>query len=535
MSGVPISDCDFAAAQPFGFCVDGEGRLCLVGSSLASRHGLAVGDPALDHFEITGRGANGDLLALPTGPKRALALRLRNGSLIVRGCLLELEDGRRAFLGSPVVSSLEEAKTFALKLGDFPPHDPTPDLLLNLQTTETSLRDARKLSKDLEVALAEAKAAVDAKSRFLAVMSHEIRTPLNGFGAMVDLLRHSALTPAQEEQVDVIDDCAKVLLQLINDILDWSRNDAQSVELQAEATAVERVVSAAVSNFEAQALTKGVALELQIAADVPEWVRIDPARTRQVVANLVGNAVKFTSRGSVRVEVDRVSPERLRIDVRDSGIGVPEEARGRLFRPFEQVDGSRTRRYGGSGLGLSIARQLARAMGGDVELHTTSEQGSVFRFEFQFEPAEAQQRIADEARADVALPSGLRVLVAEDERTNQLIIRRLLTRLAVECDVVSDGLQAVEAIEYEAYDLVLMDMMMPNLSGIDACRRIRSSDVEWRDLPIVACSAAVFDTDRQEASRAGMDGFLSKPVRLEQLRETLVRHLVDTDDDQDAA
>lgn len=525
MDGVHISGADFAIAHPFGFCVDRDGRLCLVGASLEKRHGLSVGELVGAHVTLTDHGVSKDVLEVEVGPKRPLEVRLKHCGLVLRGCLIAIDDGCRLFLGSPVVSSLSEARERELYFGDFPPHDSTPGLLLNLQSSETSLRDARRLSADLEVALAKAEGAAEAKSRFLAVMSHEIRTPLNGFGSMVDLLRKSDLSPAQDELVDVIDDCSQVLLQLITDILDWSRNEARGVELVPAPTMLARVVSAAAGNFEAQAQSKGVEIELVFALGLPVWVRIDASRVRQVVANLVGNAVKFTSTGTVRVDVSSVEQGRLRIDVKDSGIGVPEQARAYLFEPFEQVDSSRTRQYGGSGLGLSIARQLARAMGGDVVLAETSPTGSVFRFEFTVE-------LADDATADVApkveekaLPGGLRVLVAEDERTNQLIIRRLLDRLGVECDVVENGDEAVRAFESERYDVILMDMMMPVLSGSDACRRIRASENPRRGLPIVACSAAVFDADRQEAHDAGMDDFLAKPIRLEELRAVLAKQV----------
>ena len=280
-------------------------------------------------------------------------------------------------------------------------------------------------------------------------------------------------------------------------------------------------MSQAVANFRALAEERGVQLGMNCCCNGVHWVAIDPERTRQVLANLIGNAIKFTSEGRVDVALETTGG-RLVVDVVDTGVGIPEASRGRMFEPFMQADSSTTRRFGGTGLGLAISRQLARAMGGDVELVRSDATGSHFRFSAHA-PAAAPPVVATAAPAARAPErfDGLRVLVVDDDATNQVIAQRLLGKLGAEATVVGDGMAAVEAAQNGAYDLILMDLMMPVMGGIEAAQRIRASTGQSKAAPIVAFSASTFASDHAAAQAAGMNGFLEKPVRLAGVRDVL--------------
>ncbi|MEL6713764.1 MAG: ATP-binding protein [Planctomycetota bacterium] len=398
-----------------------------------------------------------------------------------------------------------------------------------MQAASTALSDARALSEKLETALTEARAAVEAKSRFLAVMSHELRTPMNGVGSMVDLLMGTELVDEQREVLSTIDLCARTLHVLVDDILDYSKLEADGVELESIPFDPVAVAEQAARLFEVSAQERGVEVSVELRPGVPRRILGDPHRVRQVLSNLVGNAVKFTEEGSVTLVLAR-SGERLSATVVDTGVGIPESAQPTLFEPFTQADVSTTRNHGGTGLGLTISRELARLMGGDVSLVESSERGTTFRFDFDFEHAEALPA-ASEAAPCPARPSGIddlagrSILVVEDNPTNRLVAQRLLEKLGVAVTLAEDGAQAIEEVADQPFDLVLMDLMMPNVDGATAARAIRQLDVEWRGLPIIAFTAGAFDEDREVAASAGMCGFLQKPVRLEQLEAVLLEHI----------
>ena len=518
----------FSASFPFSFIVGRSGELELVGAGLNRR--LDGARRVEDAFEILAPSRCQGLHEVAANPGSTVILRIVNSSLELRGQAFFLDGGERyAVIASPVARSLDQIRASGLQLIDFPPSDPTPDLLLSMQATKTALADARALSNRLESALHEARSAVAAKSRFLAVMSHEIRTPMNGLGSMVDLLQRSDLCDDQADLVDTIDECARTLHILVDDILDLSRLEADSVQLESCPFRPREVVDQALRLFRTKADEKGLALSVRAEERVPAQVLGDPHRTRQVLMNLLGNALKFTESGGVSVVLDAPSPGVLEITVSDTGPGISESAREGLFMPFTQADSSTTRTHGGTGLGLTISRELARAMGGDVELVASSEEGSTFRMVFTHGDVDEETAARDAATADAdeapRSVEGARVLVAEDHPTNRRIAERLLQKLGVVPTVVEDGAEAVEIVSQRPFDLILMDLMMPNLDGPGAARQIRALDVPWSDLPIVAFTAGAFDRDREVARESGMEGFLEKPVRMEVLRATLAEHL----------
>lgn len=520
----------FEQAFPFGFVADEHGVVQVFGSALRRRMDTDDPRPIVDDlFElIRPRGPERIASAVGMG-KRITLLRTRKDGLQLKGQLVPSgADGAFVFLGTTAVQSLEEMRSFDLQLIDFAAHDSTPDLLMMLQANEASLEDARKMGIELEAAVDTAEAASDAKGRFLAMMSHEIRTTLNGLGSMVDILKGTELEGEQVEAVEVMDTSSAQLSTLLNDILDLSRIESGAVTVESIPFDLKSAIENVMRLFRAKAEERGLDLSLELDPNLSPWIQGDPTRVRQVLSNLVGNALKFTSQGRVSVRVMPLEGNLIRFDVQDTGSGVPEASRANLFEPFGQADHTITRRFGGTGLGLAICRQLCELMGGDIILAESSEFGSTFRFTITAlaaeEPTvEPAQRATHEAFSDL---SSLSVLVAEDHPTNRLIVRRLLDRLSVEADIVEDGALAVEAVRARNYDVVLMDLGMPVMDGASACRAIRELDVAWNDLEVIAFTAGVFHEDREAARDAGMSGFLTKPVRLPHLREALARAAV---------
>jgi len=529
---ISISRERFAESFPFGFILDHEHRISVVGEVLGRRRDVLEGTAADAAFEVLRPRDLNSIAAIEPSTGLTVVLRHRVSNLSIKGSMIPLEAGGQvAFIGSPVLRSVSEVAEQELTLTDFPPSDSTPDLLLVMQTSRTALNDARELGKELSAALNDAHAAVRAKERFLAVMSHEIRTPLNGFGAMIDLLRTTELTREQREQISTMDSCAQSLLALVNDILDLSKLEASGADLERRPVSLPEVVQRAAAQFEAEALAKSLRFDVDCDEELRAPRLGDERRIGQVIANLLGNAVKFTTAGSIRLRLEPLSGGSVRITVSDTGIGIAKAAQPFLFDPFTQADDSVTREFGGTGLGLAISSELARAMGGALELLHSDSDGSTFAFTFEAEPVKGSAKpaaIAEEAApasSDLVLFPGARVLIVEDNQMNQVIARRLVRKLGADAEVVSNGRAAVNAIAAAPFDLVLMDLMMPVMAGTEATREIRQLDVAWRDLPVVAFTAGAFEHNREDALASGMDGFLEKPVRLLLLQELMLQFL----------
>ena len=386
----------------------------------------------------------------------------------------------------------------------------------------------------------DARAANRAKSDFLATMSHEIRTPLNGVIAMADHLLEKTLPSDHREPLEIISKSSEHLLRVINDILDYSKLEAKKVEFEKRPFAVASLVENVVEMFAVQADDKGLRLDVRFAPDLPAQVSGDAARLRQILLNLVSNAIKFTERGHVCVEVacrddvpDLAKPEpqaRLVFIVRDSGVGMSEEALSHLFTEFWQADNTISRRYGGTGLGLAISRRMAEQMGGGVEVASALGVGSAFTLSVPVTRLAADALPAAD-REDVEKSSasenfaGRRILLTEDNPTNRQIARTILARTGAQIDTAQDGLEAVASARAVAYDLILMDIHMPNMNGIDATRAIRSLPAPYGRAPIIALSASAFREDQEDCRAAGMNDFLAKPYRGAPLREIVARHM----------
>ena len=394
-----------------------------------------------------------------------------------------------------------------------------------------ALHAERALVAELRAAKEAAETSSRVKSQFLANMSHEIRTPMNGVLGMIELLLTTELTPRQRHYAETVQRSGETLLDVINEILDFSRIEAGRLEIEAVEFDCRQAVDDVVNLLSERASRKGLVLMHRTERNVPRAVIGDPSRVKQILTNLVGNAIKFTEHGEVRVTLSVAEREGdtcvLRFEVKDTGIGIAPEALNHIFDAFSQADGVQRHRYGGTGLGLTIARQLAQMMGGTIGVDSMPNRGSTFWFTIRV-PALAGAGSTEAANADDPVPSSFRgrVLLAEDNMVNRELAVAMLEAAGVEVVVASDGREALQALAEGGIDVVLMDCQMPEMDGFAATRAIRAGEAGCDPrVPIVALTANAMEGDRERCLECGMDDYLSKPFKAPQLYAILARWL----------
>jgi|GEM_PF-1306141 len=396
-------------------------------------------------------------------------------------------------------------------------------------TSDISAQRAYEI--ELDNSRRDAEAANIAKSQFLATMSHELRTPMSGIMSMLELLKRSDLNDVQRDQAQTATSSANNLLLLLNDILDYSKLEANQIKLELVPANVEKIVRDVATLFAQQAHESGIDLDVEATGVIPDWLEVDPTRLRQILINLMGNAIKFTKKGAVRTTLSYAA-NTLKIEVRDTGIGIPEAVCNRLFQRFVQADASTSRKFGGSGLGLAICKQLTELMAGKISVSSVPEHGSVFTVIIKAPPVEGPVMIEDGVQTDDAGEGSsrpLRILVAEDHPVNQKIIAAFLAPFDHEVTIVGDGQQALDMLSTARFDLILMDIQMPVMDGIAATKAIRASDIPISTIPIVALTANAMVGDREAYLASGMDDYISKPIDPSRLTAVLERFASELD------
>ncbi len=423
-----------------------------------------------------------------------------------------IKSGAVDFLTKPIIPDL-----FIGKVSIF------VDLYRQKKSLESEIALRNQAEMEARQARDVAEQAAKAKQQFLSTMSHEIRTPLNAIINTAKMLKEESPRPDQLENMDILLFSADNLLRLINDILDFSKIESGKIEFEAIDFELLKLINGIRQSFEYDASRKGILLETVVAEEVPAVIRGDSVRLSQILINLIGNAIKFTSRGTVSLTVELLEKKghnvSLGFKVSDTGIGIPETKIGEIFESFTQASSSTTRKYGGTGLGLAITRKLVELQGGTIRVESKVNQGSTFTVDLTFQTGEsAKLEKTVKSHTGFRPLNGLKVLVVEDNLVNQRIVTKYLSKWNAQVDLAENGLRAVEKVETNRYDVILMDLHMPEMSGYEATRTIREMQGEYyQKLPIIALTASVFMEEREKIYLFGMNGYVIKPFNPEDL------------------
>lgn len=426
-----------------------------------------------------------------------------------------IETGAVDFIPKPIIPEILIGKV-AVFLDLYKQKQQMKELLLQLE----------KSNLELEIQKNKAEEATRLKSIFLANMTHEIRTPLNGIIGISQILEESGLNEEQAEMARIITTSGEILSNIVNDILDFSKIEAGQIQIECIPFNLEETVQTVVKLLKFKADKKGLELKYRLAGEIPSILIGDPYRITQILTNLINNAVKFTDKGSVTVDVNVLGRGENEIElifsVTDTGIGISEEGQKKLFKEFSQTDSSTTRKYGGTGLGLSICRGLVTMMNGEIGVNSEENKGSQFWFRLKFKTMQSGGKGKQQAPATI--PGNLRILIAEDNLVNQRVAKFMLQKVDATCDMAMNGKEALEMLKSNTYDLVLMDMFMPEMNGVETTRFIREfekNNPQRKPVYIVAVSANTAKKDRDACLKAGMNDFISKPFKESELMKVI--------------
>jgi signal transduction histidine kinase/DNA-binding NarL/FixJ family response regulator len=530
---ISIPPTDFDAVFPFFFSIDRDLKIERVGTALGGLLPRLREKIASEVFTIMDPGDAGWSYAeLSARREHRYVLQIRKHGLKLKGQFVRLGLSELVFLGTPITEGITTREA--------PPHATSrqlPDVVRLLEmrmsaveVLEEGNRKLRLVERELVSARDAAEQAVRVKSAFLATISHEVRTPLNAVLGLMDLLRTRPLDSESLEYVSLAQEAGKDLLRIVSDILDFSKMEAGALKIEAIDYNLSQLVSRAVAQYGPSAKAKGIGMTCILHTEADIWCSGDPLRTSQILSNLLSNAVKFTETGCIGVHL-RKDEASFEIDVIDTGIGMSDAALSTLFQPFRQADDTVTRRYGGTGLGLAIARGLAERMGGELSgVPVAGGSGTQFTLKLPFVTApmgpDSAKTESDAPKSTTHPQTAKRILVAEDHAVNRKLMRGLLVHLGYEAVMAEDGAQALECLQLERFDLVLMDWQMPGVDGISAVKQQRErekvSDAGQR-VPILMLTANAHPEDRDVCLSAGADDYLTKPITLEGLKTALER------------